>query len=132
MKRQQYTRRKSADQPISCQPMPPRFKTLYGKPKTLTDRYDERSDAAVAGVLVKPESELGWNDFSLLYRVGVAPATYEEGLWFLPAAFAFLRRPANPDTVHCIADVMWFIADDAERAWASYWFKFSQTHDPRS
>ena len=92
-----------------------RFQTLYGKPQTLTDRYDECSDEAIARVLGKPEAELGWNDFNLLFRVGVAPATYEEGLWFLPAAFAFLRRPSNPDAVDCLADVIWFVSEQAAR-----------------
>lgn len=95
--------------------MKSRFRSLYGKPKTLTDRYDECSDAAIARLLGKPEPELGWNDFNMIFRVGVAPATYEEGLYFLPAALAFLRRPANPDAVDCIADVLWFISEHAAR-----------------
>jgi len=95
--------------------MNPRFKLLYGKPKTLTDRYDECREADIADVLSKPEAELGWGDFNMLYRVGVAPATYEEGLWFLPAALAFLRRHPNADAVHCVADVIWFISEHAAR-----------------
>jgi hypothetical protein len=115
MNREQSTRRASADQPISCQPLSSRFSSLYGKPKTLTDRYDECSDEAISHVLGKSEAELGWNDFNMLFRVGVAPATYEEGLCFLPAALAFLRRPANPDAVDCIADVLWFVSEHAAR-----------------
>ncbi len=92
-----------------------RFRTLYGKPETLTDRYDECSAEATARLLSKPTAAYGWNDFNSLYRVGVAPATYEEGLYFLPSALAFLRRPANPEAVHCVADVMWFISEHAAR-----------------
>lgn len=92
-----------------------RFKTLYGKPKTLSDRYDECREADIADLLRKPEAELGWDDFNMLFRVGVASASYEEGVYFLPAAFAFLRRHPNPDTVHCIADVIWFVSEHAAR-----------------
>ena len=95
--------------------MNPRFKQLYGKPRTLTDPYCECSQEAVARVLAKPEPELSWGDFAMLYLVGVAPATYEEGLWFLPAALAFLRRHPNADAVHCVAAVMWFISEHAAR-----------------
>jgi len=92
-----------------------RFKTLYGKPKGLTDHYDECSDELMARVLGKPEAALTWSDFNALFRVGVAPASYEEGLYFLPEAFALLRRNPNDDAVHCVADVMWFISEYAAR-----------------
>jgi hypothetical protein len=92
-----------------------RFKTLYRKPKTLTDRYDECQPDAVARLLAKPEAELDWNDFNMLFRAGVAPATYEEGLYFLPAAFAFLRRRPSADVVDCLADVVWFVSEHAAR-----------------
>jgi len=95
--------------------MKSRFKTLYGKPKTLTDRYDECSVEVITRVLQKPEAELGWNDFNLLFRAGVAAASYEEGVYFLPEAFAFLRRNRKDDGVNCIADVIWFISEHAER-----------------
>jgi len=91
------------------------FKERYGKPKTLTDRYDECSGEAITRLLRKPETELGWNDFNMLFRVGVAPASYEEGVYFLPEAFAFLRRNPSEDGINCVADVMWFISEHAER-----------------
>jgi hypothetical protein len=94
---------------------PGRFRTLYGKPRRLTDRYDECRPATIERVLGKPEAELGWDDFNVLYRVGVAPATYEEGLYFLPDAFAFLWRNPHNAAVHCVADVMWFLSDHATR-----------------
>ena len=91
------------------------FKTLYGKPKTLTDRYGECSTEAITRRLRRPETELGWNDFNMLFRTGVAPASYEEGVYFLPEAFAFLRRNPSEDGINCVADVMWFISEYAER-----------------
>jgi len=95
--------------------MKSRFKSLYGKPKSLTDRYDECRPEVIAGLLAKPEAKLGWNDFNLLFRVGVAAASYEEGVYFLPAAFAFLRRNPSEHGIDCVADVMWFISEYAER-----------------
>lgn len=95
--------------------MKSRFKSLYGKPKTLTDRYDECRPEVIADLLAKPEAQLGWNDFNLLFRAGVAPASYEEGVCFLPEAFAFLRRNPSEDGINCVADVMWFISEYAER-----------------
>ena len=92
---------------------PRRFKTLYGKPRTLTDRYDECSEEATARLLGKPEAELDWNDFNTLFRVGVAPATYEEGLYFVPDALAFLQRSPSDEGVNCVADVMWFLSEYA-------------------
>lgn len=92
-----------------------RFKTLYGKPKTLSDPYDECRSEGVARLLEKPESELGWEDFNALYRAGVAPASYEEGLYFLPEAFAFLRRNLDEEAIHCVADIIWFVSEYAER-----------------
>jgi hypothetical protein len=92
-----------------------RFKSLYGKPKTLTDRYDECRPEVIADLLAKPEAQLGWNDFNQLFRVGVAPATYAEGLYSLPAAFAFLRRNPNGDAVNCVADVIWLLSEHATR-----------------
>lgn len=92
-----------------------RFRNLYGRPRTLTDPYDEVSEAAAVRILGREDGELTWDDFNLLYRVGVAPATYEEGLWFLPAALAFLRRNPNPHAVDCIADVIWFVSEHAVR-----------------
>ena len=92
-----------------------RFRTFYGRPRTLTDPYDEAGEAATARVLGRDDDELTWNDFNLLYRVGVASATYEEGLWFLPAALAFLRRHPNPHAVDCVADVVWFVSEHAVR-----------------
>lgn len=92
-----------------------RFKTLYGKPKTLTDRYDEAREDYITDMLGKSEAELGWDDFNLLFRVGVASASYEEGVYFLPAAFAFLRRNPDDDGIHCVADVMWFVSEHAAR-----------------
>jgi hypothetical protein len=68
------------------------FKTLFRKPPSLTDRYDEAIDDAVDRLLKKPAAELNWNDFNLLFAVGLTAATYEEGVYFLPEAFAFLRR----------------------------------------
>jgi len=91
------------------------FKKRYGKPKTLTDRYDECSAEAITRLLRKPEAELGWNDFNMLFLVGVAPASYEEGVYFLPEAFAFLRRNPSADGINCVADVIWFISEYAER-----------------
>ena len=91
------------------------FKKRYGKPKTLTDRYDECNVEAITRLLRKPETELGWNDLNMLFRVGVAPASYEEGIYFLPEAFAFLRRNPGEDGINCVADVMWFISEYAER-----------------
>jgi len=91
-----------------------RFKTLYGKPKTLSDPYDECRPEAAAQLLQKPEPELGWRDFNTLYLVGLAPATYEEGLYFLPEAFAFLRRNPDEEAVHCVADIIWFVSEYAE------------------
>ena len=95
--------------------MNPRFKQLYGKPKSLTDRYDECREQDIARLLHKPEAELGFDDFNMLYRVGVASATYEEGLYFLPEAFAFLRRNPDNNGIQCVADVMWFISEHAAR-----------------
>lgn len=117
MNRQHRRRSNPPDHPDgqSDQAVTKRFKTLYGKPKTLTDRYDECSAEAIAHLLSKAEAELTWNDFNMLYRVGVAPATYQEGLYFLPAAIAFLRRSPNPDAVDCVADVMWFLSEYAAR-----------------
>lgn len=100
----------STDSPITR-----RFKTLYGKPKKLTDLYDECCPEAIARLLLKPEADLNWNDFNMLFRVGVAPVTYEEGLYFLPAAFAFLRRSKWEDIVDCLADVIWFVSEHATR-----------------
>jgi len=95
--------------------MKSRFKTLYRKPKTLTDRYDESSVEVITRVLRKPEAELGWNDFNLLFRAGVAAASYEEGVYILPEAFAFLCRNPKEDGVNCIADAIWFISEYAEQ-----------------
>ena len=92
-----------------------RFRTLYGRPRTLADPYDEANEAATARVLGRADGELTWNDFNLLYRVGVASASYEEGLWFLPAALAFLRRHPNPHAFDCVADVIWFVSEHAGR-----------------
>jgi hypothetical protein len=91
------------------------FKKRYSKPKTLTDRYDECNAEAITRLLRKPETELGWDDFNMLFRAGVAPASYEEGVYFLPEAFAFLRRNPSEDAINCVADVMWFISEYAER-----------------
>lgn len=92
-----------------------RLRTLYGKPKALTDRYDECGPEVAARLLATPAAEYGWNEFNMLYRVGVAPAAYEEGLYFLPDALAFLRRNPNDDAVHCVADVIWFLSEHARR-----------------
>jgi hypothetical protein len=92
-----------------------RFKTLYGKPRTLTDRYDECRPEAVTRLLLKPEAELNWRDFNLLFRAGVAPATYEEGLYFIPTAFAFLRGSRWQEVLDCLADVIWFVSEYAAR-----------------
>ena len=92
-----------------------RFRTRYGKPSTLTDRYAECRPEDVAGLLAKPTTEFGWVEFNRLYLVGVAPATYEEGLYFLPDAFGFLRRNPNDDAVHCVSDVIWFLSEHARR-----------------
>jgi hypothetical protein len=95
--------------------MDSRFKTLYGKPKTLTDSYDECDAEFVASLLAKREEQMGWQDFGVLYRVGVAPATYEEGLWFVPEAFEYLRQQPEENACNCIAAVMWFISEHASR-----------------
>lgn len=92
-----------------------RFKRLYGKPKKLTDYYDECRPEVVAKLLAKAESQWEWGDFQTLYRVGVAPASYEEGLYFVPDALVFLRRNPNGDGVHCVADVIWFLSKYSER-----------------
>ena len=117
MKRQQHPRANPAGRADgqTDQTTTRRFKTLYGKPKSLTDRYDECREEDIARVLQKPEAELGFDDFTMLYRVGVASASYEEGLYFLPEAFAFLRRNPDDDGIQCVADVMWFISEHAAR-----------------
>lgn len=92
-----------------------RFRARYGKPKKLTDRYDECRPEVAARLLATAPTEFGWNEFNMLYRVGVAPAVYEEGLYFLPDALAFLRRNPNGDAVHCVADVIWFLSEHARR-----------------
>ena len=92
-----------------------RFKTLYGKPKTLSDRHHEISAEEAAELLRKPEAELGCDDFYVLFQASTAAASYEEGVYFLPEAFAFLRRNPNEDGVECVADVIWFISEYAER-----------------
>ncbi|MCC7375196.1 MAG: hypothetical protein IT581_11135 [Verrucomicrobiales bacterium] len=92
-----------------------RFRTRYGKPKTLTDRYDECQPETVARLLAKPTAEFDWSDFNNLFRVGVAPATYEEGLYFVPDALNFLRRNPADEGVHCVADVLWFLSEHAHR-----------------
>jgi hypothetical protein len=91
------------------------FKTLYGKPKTLTDRHHEISAEEAAELLRKPEVDLACDDFDLLFQVSAAAASHEEGVYFLPEAFAFLRRNPSADGVECVADVIWFISVYAER-----------------
>jgi hypothetical protein len=91
--------------------MKSRFKSLYGRLRTLTDRYGECNTEAITRLLRKPETELGWNDFNLLFRAGVAPASYAEGVYFLPEGFAFLHRNPNGDAVNCVADVIWFLSE---------------------
>jgi hypothetical protein len=95
--------------------MSPRFKTLYGKPKTLTDFWEECGDELIAGLLAKPEAELNWRDFKILFCVGIATASYEEGLYYLPDALAFLRRNPNGAGMNCVNDVMWFLSEHAAR-----------------
>ena len=91
------------------------FKTLYGKPKTLSDPYDECGSEGAYRLLETPESDLGWKDFNALYRAGVAPASYEEGLYFLPEAFSFMRRNLNEEATNCVADIVWFVSEYADR-----------------
>ncbi len=95
--------------------MQKRFKTLYRKPKTLTDRYEEASEEAVKRLLAKPEESFGWKDFNLLYRVGVAAASYQEGLYFLPEALAFLRNNPKDEALSCVADIVWFLSSYASQ-----------------
>jgi hypothetical protein len=95
--------------------METRFKMLYGKPKMLTDRYDECRSAAIERLLRTPEAEFGWDDFGTLFRASVAAASYEEGVFLLPEAFAFRRRYPSGDAVDCVADVIWFRSEHAAR-----------------
>lgn len=115
MKRNPSRVRRSIHGPRPIEDLSATFQRPYGKPKALTDRYDECRPEEIERLLCKPETEFGWSDFQTLFRVGVAPATYEEGLYFLPAAFGFLRRNPDGDGVHCVADVLWFLSEYAAR-----------------
>jgi hypothetical protein len=95
--------------------MDQRFKSLYGKPRTLSDPYDELDAKTHARLLKKPEQELEWCDFRTLYLVGVAPASYEEGVYYLPEAFACLCRKPNTNAVDCVSEIVWFISEHAAR-----------------
>jgi hypothetical protein len=54
---------------LAKNPMTRQFKSLFGKPKTLTDRYDECRPESIARLLPEPKTELNWNDFNYMKRL---------------------------------------------------------------
>ncbi len=58
---------------------------------------------------------MGWRDYFWIFAVGVAPVTYEEGLFFLPDAFDCLRQNTDGDGIQIDSGVIWFISHHADR-----------------
>ncbi|HTH46516.1 MAG TPA: hypothetical protein VMB21_03300 [Candidatus Limnocylindria bacterium] len=93
----------------------PRFKSLYGKPTAFSDPYGECPAEIQREILGKKPEQMGLRDFSEIFAVGVAPATYEEGLYFLPEAFDCLRRNIDGDGIQIDSAVVWFLSHHADR-----------------
>ncbi len=93
----------------------PRFKSLYGKPKAFSDPYNECPAEIQRELLGKKPDQMGWRDFAQIFEAGVAPATYEEGLYFLPEAFDCLRRNIDGDGIQIDSAVVWFLSHHTAR-----------------
>lgn len=86
-----------------------RFQTLYGRPSQLSDPHGDFGPQTLDPILAKADAALEWQDFRFIFQVGLPAATYEEGVYFIPLAFDFLRSK-RPEAFEFTGDLIWFLA----------------------
>lgn len=63
----------------------------YLRPQKLSDPHSDFTPGMLKKLLKKDDSEFGWNDYSWLFGPHLPAGTYEEVMYFLPRAFAYLK-----------------------------------------
>ena len=90
------------------------FKTSFPRPKKLSDPYGDFTPAELDKVLKTPDEKFGWLDYRYIFQVGLPGASFEEGAYFLPNAFKFMRDHPK-ESADCISDVLWFVSHHEEQ-----------------
>lgn len=67
------------------------IKDKFQKPTTLSDPYDDFPQDILSQLVEKSVSELHWVDFNRLFGPYLPAGTYQEVMFYLPAAFQYLQ-----------------------------------------
>jgi hypothetical protein len=81
-----------------------RHRIKYPRPTKLSDPYRDFPPDHLTAILAKSDSELTWVEYRNLLGPHLPAGTYEEVMYFLPLAFAFLVKPENEDVAYEVAD----------------------------
>ena len=88
------------------------MKIPHPRPAKLSDPHRDFTPKLLAELLATPDSQLQWNHLQNLLGPFLPAGTYQESVYFLPFAFAGLRR--DDDALELTASVTWFVSEYAD------------------
>jgi len=90
------------------------FSVPYSRPASLSDPRHDWIGADLHEVLRIPDADMTWKQYRCIFQVGLPAAAYEEGVYFLPFAFEYLRNDPT-EGIECLTDVVWFVSEHAPK-----------------
>lgn len=92
------------------------FQQKYGRPTRLSDPHHDFEEGYPTTILAKADEALGWKELQVIFQGHLPAATYEEGVYFLPTAFAQARLdPDGAGEFLALDGVLIFLAQHVER-----------------
>ncbi|MEM6638439.1 MAG: hypothetical protein AAF610_00915 [Pseudomonadota bacterium] len=90
------------------------FESYYPRPIRFSDPHRDWRADRLQQILEVPDEALTSAEYRVMFAVGVPAASYEEGVYFLPYAFAHLLKDKN-DALDYLPGVFRFVSFHADR-----------------
>ena len=86
----------------------------FKRPSKLSDPYNDFDSESLSSLLKVNDHEMGRSEYSALFGPHLPAGTYEELMYFLPKAFAYLKENES-DALDLVSTILGFCSKNLER-----------------